>query len=54
MPGILAEDRSKVPFRPSPAKISPETVVNLASRSRMRKRNTRVRSPRSMTRLRAC
>jgi hypothetical protein len=39
---------------PSLAKISSKARVNLASRSRMKKRNEQIRLPRSMTRLRAC
>jgi len=41
-------------FMPSPVKIASKTLVNLASRSRMTKRNEEIRSPRSMGRLRAC
>ena len=40
-------------FTPSAAKISSKARVNLASRSRMKKQKEPVRSPRSMTRLRA-
>ena len=36
-------------FTPSLAKITSKTLVNLASRSRMMKRNGEIRSPRSMT-----
>jgi hypothetical protein len=38
----------------SSAKISSNTRVNLASRSRMRKRHEAIRPPGSMMRLRAC
>src|ERR1019366_2639926 len=39
---------------PSLAKIVSKALVNLASRSRIRKRKEPIRSPRSMIRLRAC
>jgi hypothetical protein len=39
---------------PTAAKIASKTLVNLASRSRIRKRKELIRSPRSMSRLRAC
>ena len=41
-------------FRPTLANISSKAPMNLASRSRMRKRNASVRSPRSMIKLRTC
>src|SRR5262249_17893195 len=40
--------------RPSLAKIPSKAQVNLASRSRMRNRKEPIRSPRSISRLRAC
>jgi hypothetical protein len=39
-------------FTPSLAKIASKALVNLASRSRIRKRKEPIRSPRSMSRLR--
>lgn len=39
---------------PTAANTSSKAVVNLASRSRMKKRNDLARSPRSIRRLRAC
>ena len=41
-------------FTPSLAKMASKAPVNLASRSRIRNRKEPVRSPRSMSRLRAC
>src|SRR5260221_14566422 len=39
---------------PSPAKMVAKTLVNFASRSRIKKRKEPVRSPRAMSRMPAC
>ena len=65
-PAQRADDRSPIAFArgawggvrmirmSAPAKTASNAVVNLLSRSRIRNRNRSARSPRSMSRLRAC